>query len=117
MIVDTAVRGSSYERYLGRAPDAQRLQHFEAFDSAANEGHTTVDSDEFRRSDWLLGVRDMLAARKTCFLDGVKLIFVPIARNAHMSRRDAIAREMRDAVDCWLDQHFYGVDKANFDAL
>ncbi|MCX5543197.1 hypothetical protein M3A49_27540 [Paraburkholderia sp. CNPSo 3076] len=117
MIVDTAVRGSSYKRYLGRAPVAQRLQHFEAFDSAANERHATVDSDQFRRSDWLLGIRDMPAARKTCFLEVVKLIFVPIARNAHMSRRDAIAKEMRDAVDCSLDRHFYRVDKANFDAL
>lgn len=92
MSVDTAVIRAFYERYLGRMPDPQGLQHFQAFDSADEVERAIVDSDEFKRNGGLLSVPDMPVAWKICILEEAKLIFVPIAKNAHTSILTALLK-------------------------
>ncbi|QGZ54021.1 sulfotransferase family 2 domain-containing protein [Paraburkholderia acidiphila] len=92
MTVDIAVIGALYERYLGRTPDPQGLQHFQAFNSADDVERAIVGSDEFRSNGGLLSIPDMPVAWKICILEKAKLIFVPIAKNAHTSILTALLK-------------------------
>ncbi len=92
MSVDTATINAFYERYLGRRPDAEGLAHFAQFASAGDVERAIVNSDEFSRNDKLLRIPNMPVSWKICILEEAKVIFVPIAKNAHTSILTALLR-------------------------
>ncbi|MFM0036783.1 sulfotransferase family 2 domain-containing protein [Paraburkholderia strydomiana] len=92
MTVDTATISAFYERYLGRGPDAAGLAHFAQFDSVLDVERAIAHSDEAVRNDRLSRIPTMPVAWKICILEEAKLIFVPIAKNAHTSILTALLR-------------------------
>ena len=85
MTVDTEIIRALYEKHLGRAPDPDGLEHFRQYDSSVDVERAIVASDEFKRGDQFLRIPDMPVAWKICIIDEAKLVFVPIAKNAHTS--------------------------------
>lgn len=92
MTVDTETIGAFYERHLGRPPDLQGLAHFQQYDTPLDVERSIVDSDEFRRNDRLIRIPNMPVAWKICILQEAKLVFVPIAKNAHTSILTALLK-------------------------
>lgn len=92
MTVETEIIRGFYERHLGREPDPEGLEHFRQYDSPVEVERAIVASDEFRRGDRLLRIPDMPVAWKICILEEAKLVFVPIAKNAHTSILTALLK-------------------------
>lgn len=85
MTVDTEIIRAFYEKHLGRAPDPGGIEHFRQYDSPVDVERAIVASDEFKRGEQFLRIPDMPVAWKICILEEAKLVFVPIAKNAHTS--------------------------------
>jgi hypothetical protein len=85
MIIDAEIINSVYKKYLGREADSEGLRHFGQYDSLVEVERAIVASDEFRRSDLMIRSPNTIVAWKICIIEEAKLIFVPIAKNAHTS--------------------------------
>lgn len=92
MPVDKERIGSFYEKYLGRQPDIPGLEHFQQYDVPIDVERAIIGSDEFRRNDRLVRFPGTPVAWKICILEEAKLIFVPIAKNAHTSILSALLK-------------------------
>ncbi len=74
-----------YNKYLGRGPDPEGLIGFSKYDSVLHVERDVVASDEFRTSNLILSMPRTCNSWKICILEEAKLIFIPIAKNAHTS--------------------------------
>jgi hypothetical protein len=92
MTVDTEIIRAFYEKHLRRAPDADGLEHFRQYDSPVDVERAIVASEEFKRGEQVLRIPDMPVAWKICIIEEAKLVFVPIAKNAHTSILTAFLR-------------------------
>lgn len=83
---------SIYRKYLGREVDSEGLRHFEPYPSLVEVERVVLESDEFRRNDLVIRAPQSIGAWKICVLEEAKLVFVPIAKNAHTSILSAFAK-------------------------
>jgi len=83
MSISEATINALYHRYLGRDADSDGLAYFQTFDTPMEVERLIIGSDEFKRSDTIVRQPITHSAWKICILEEAKLIFVPIAKNAH----------------------------------
>lgn len=74
-----------YQDYLNRNPDPEGLVHFQAADTLMEVEKSILGSDEFKKNDKILRYPNTHSAWKICILKEPKVIFIPIAKNAHTS--------------------------------
>ena len=75
-----------YKRYLGREPDAYGLENTLLYNDVVDAEHAIYNSNEFIGKDILLCTpRNNELIWKAVVLHEAKMIFIPIAKNAHTS--------------------------------
>lgn len=84
-MVDEASIHAIFKKYLGRSADPIGLAGFSKAKSPIDVEYGVVGSDEFRRNDLLIQLPRGPVAWKICLIKEAKIIFVPIAKNAHSS--------------------------------
>lgn len=80
-----------YKIHLNRDADPDGLQHFSSYACIEDVERAIVLSEEFKRSGNILLCPTSLNAWKICVFQAARLMFVPIAKNAHTSILGALA--------------------------
>jgi hypothetical protein len=92
MTVEVEKVKEAYRKYLCREADAGGLEHYATYPSIAQVEWSLVGSDEFKRNSALVRIPKCISAWKICIIDEAKLVYVPIAKNAHTSMMDALLK-------------------------
>lgn len=82
-MLDATAINAIFRRYFGRDADPDGVAYFQTFDTSTEVERVILGSDEFRKCDTIIRQPSMHSAWKICILEEAKVIFVPIAKNAH----------------------------------
>lgn len=95
MAVDLDQVKAIYQRYLERDAEPQALEYWGKCNSVLDVELGVWGSDEFKNNGVCFHAPNMSANWKVCVLEEARIIFVPIAKNAHTSLLDAFLKLKR----------------------
>lgn len=88
-MLDEKTINEIYRHYLSRDADPEGVAYFQTFDTPAEVERFILGSDEFKKSATIVRQPTMHSSWKICILEEAKVIFVPIAKNAHTALMSA----------------------------
>lgn len=92
MPVDAIQINEIYRKYLGRDAEPEAIEYWAENDSLLDVENGVLGADEFRRNPLCFHLPNLQKNWKVCIIEKAKIIFVPIAKNAHTSLLDAFLK-------------------------
>jgi len=81
----------AYQYYLNRESDPEGMALYKGIQtSLTNLEYDLFNSDEYKKNENIIMYPQTVVGRKICILPEAKIVFVPIAKNAHTSVTEAL---------------------------